>query len=86
MKDLDRGLLIVSPQQGFGNRMRALSSAIVLAQQTGRRLAHCWIACDPVKNAPDFVNRLKLFGFEHFFEFSEFMPPVNPSIHVDEVF
>ena len=34
--------LVISPQAGLGNRLRALSSAIVLARQTGRRLLHAW--------------------------------------------
>lgn len=79
-------LLIVSPQQGFGNRLRALNSAILLAQQTGRRLAHCWMATDPVEYAADFINRLRIFGFEHFFEFTESLPPVTPTVSIDEVY
>jgi glycosyltransferase involved in cell wall biosynthesis len=42
-----KGYLIISPQAGFGNRIRALSAGIIAAKQTGRMPLHCWIGKSP---------------------------------------
>lgn len=70
-------LLIISPQAGLGNRLRAVAAAMVLARQTGRRCLHCWSpgeANDPRPN----VNALQRTGFEDLFEPCPALPAATP--------
>ena len=60
-------MLIISPQAGLGNRLRAIAAAMVLARQTGRRCLHCWTPCEPNDPRPN-VNALQQIGFGSLFE------------------
>jgi len=49
--------LIISPHAGFGNRLRAVCSGIVLAQQLGRTPVHAWL--------PEREEDVRLHPVEH---------------------
>lgn len=65
--------LIISPQAGFGNRLRAISSAIVLAKQCGRKIYHAWAPMTPNENRSMIVPFQK-YGYGGFFEQNENLP------------
>jgi hypothetical protein len=74
---LTERLLIISPQAGLGNRLRAMAAAMVLARQTGRRCLHWWVptlANDPRPN----VKALQQIGFDALFEPCAALPPARP--------
>lgn len=60
-------MLIISPQAGLGNRLRAIAAAMVLARQTGRRCLHAWVPREPNDPRPN-VSALQAIGFEALFE------------------
>jgi len=68
--------LIISPQSGLGNRLRAMAAAIIIAEQTNRRLYHAWTPSTPTDARPH-VAPLQNLGFEHFFKFSEHIRPAD---------
>lgn len=53
--------LVISPQAGFGNRLRALSTGIMLAELTGRAPFHFWTP-DPARSHLPHVNDMKDMG------------------------
>lgn len=65
--------LIISPQSGFGNRLRAISSAIVLAKQCGRKIYHAWAPMTPNENRP-LIAPLQKYGYGGFFEQNDNIP------------
>jgi hypothetical protein len=79
--------LIISPQAGFGNRLRALCSARVFGALTGRQVFHYWVR-DDEKSHVGHVNDMKDIDPSHLFDlriplyqgdsalvcFSEWMP------------
>jgi hypothetical protein len=73
----ERGLsercLIISPQAGLGNRLRAMAAAVVLARQTGRRLLHAWAPMAPDDGRP-LVAPLQQRGYAGLFEASADLP------------
>lgn len=58
--------LIISPQAGFGNRMRSLVSAKILADYLDRELYHYWVLDERMGNIPH-VNEMKLITPDYFF-------------------
>lgn len=70
-------MLIISPQAGLGNRLRAIAAAMVLARQTGRRCLHCWTPADATDPRPN-VNALQRIGLEELFEPSAALPLASP--------
>ncbi len=50
--------LIISPQAGFGNRLRALCSAKVYGTLLGRQVFHYWVM-DPERSRVSHVNDMK---------------------------
>ncbi len=69
--------LIISPQAGLENRLRAIAAAMVLARQTGRRCLHWWtptLANDPRPN----VNALQQIGLAALFEPCTALPLATP--------
>lgn len=77
--------LIISPQAGLGNRLRAINSALILAEKSQRQLLHCWLPARP-SHSQGHVNILQQCAFEEFFAPSSFISPAAKSIHVDEVY
>ena len=83
--------LIISPQAGLGNRLRAMCSAKVLGDLLGREVYHHWVP-DPVLSHLDIehVNWMKRIDPSYMFDFgipkwtggapsicfSEFNPPI----------
>lgn len=64
---MDR-ILIISPQSGFGNRIRVISSGILLAQKTGRIPYLLWPTTDiKPKLIQDFMN-MNYRNWESYFE------------------
>ena len=49
----DHPLLVITPTEGLGNRMRALVSAVHLAKLTGRRLSIAWSEMALMSSPPD---------------------------------
>lgn len=59
--------LIISPQAGFGNRMRALCSGILLGKFLNREVYHYWVSDFPNSNI-GYINELKSINFDYIFE------------------
>jgi hypothetical protein len=76
------GTLVISPQAGLGNRLRALSSAIVLARQLGREIRHAWHPVAPNDPRPH-VAALQSHGLHSFFVPGATLPGVAPGQHID---
>lgn len=74
--------LIISPQAGFGNRLRALCSAKLLGLLTGREVYHFWIK-DSALSIVDHVNYMKETDPTHFFDIKI---PLFEGTHVDVCF
>jgi hypothetical protein len=76
--------LIVSPQAGLANRLRAINSALILAEISERRLLHCW---HPIRPGHDqvHVNLMQQCGFEEFFLANEYISAASKDGKVDEV-
>jgi len=60
-------VLIISPQAGFGNRLRALCSAKILGEITGREVFHYWIE-DEISSKLDHVNEMKSIDPTYLFD------------------
>jgi len=75
--------IIISPQGGLGNRLRAMNSALIAAEELGYRIKHAWHSSEPNHNV-DFINRLKHFSFSHFFE-EDFITPAGKSQEINSV-
>lgn len=72
-------LLVVAPQAGFGNRMRALCSGIVLARYLQREVRHLWL---PEENATQLspfphVAAIQNTSFESLFQATPLLPRAN---------
>ena len=78
--------LIVSPQQGFGNRLRALNSAYIIAKLTSRSLYHCWVGSGVVMWQGEMVNRLNATCLEDYFIVEGMSSCLSGSFEVDEVY
>ena len=78
--------LLVSPQQGFGNRLRALNSACIIAKITNRRLYHCWVGGEIVKGQIEMINRLNATSLEDYFLVSGVSSCLSRDFDVDEVY
>jgi len=70
--------LIISPQAGLCNRLRALCSGILVAKQTGRIPLHCWYPESGTSNIPN-VQEIKKLGFSDFFEPTEKLKLTTPN-------
>jgi len=61
--------LIISPQAGFGNRIRALCAGILVAKQTGRIPLHCWEAgSSNNKDDASHLKDIKKLSYSDYFE------------------
>ena len=76
--------LIVSPQAGLANRLRAINSALILAEISERRLLHCWHPIRP-GHGQVHVNLMQQCGFEEFFLANEYISAASKDDKVDEV-
>lgn len=76
--------LIVSPQAGLANRLRAINSALILAEISERRLLHCWHPIRP-GHGQAHINLMQQCGFEEFFLASEYISAASKDDKVDEV-
>lgn len=72
-KSAQREHLIVSPQADLGNRLRAISAALVLADKTDRKCLHCWRP-GPQYDSREHVRELQSLGFEDLFEPTSVVP------------
>lgn len=68
--------LIISPQAGFGNRMRSLVSAKILGDYLNRKVYHYWVLDDRIGNTSH-VNEMKAITPEYFFNLN--IPVYNKS-------
>jgi len=59
--------LIISPQAGFANRLRAIASAKIIADLCGRELFHYWVE-DEVKSGLAHVNEVKSITPSYIFD------------------
>jgi hypothetical protein len=59
--------LIVSPQSGFGNRLRALCSAKVFGDRLGRKVLHYWVE-DPHMAHLSHINDMKRITPSYIFD------------------
>ena len=75
--------IIISPQGGLGNRLRAVNSALIAAEELGYQIKHAWHSSEPNHNV-DFINRLKHFSFSHFFE-ENFILPADKNQEINSV-
>ena len=68
--------IIISPQAGFANRLRALNSAILAATESSRNLYHYWLPCQP-NHRERHINWIKQTSLDHFFECEDILstPP-----------
>ncbi|MBD1372928.1 hypothetical protein IC620_11225 [Hazenella sp. IB182357] len=83
---IEKGKLILSPQAGFGNRMRMLCSGIVLAEVLGREPLYYWPGGEASRsNTLDHIRAMREEGFHAFFLLNQgFMPiDLNPSVKID---
>ena len=76
--------LIISPQAGLANRLRAINSALILAEISERRLLHCWHPIRP-GHGQAHVNLIQQCGFEEFFLANEHISAASKGGTVDEV-
>ena len=60
-------VLILVPQAGFGNRIRAVASGVVLAQRLGRKFYLCWPSIRPFDSRAN-VAEMQRVGWEGLFE------------------
>lgn len=76
--------LIISPQAGLANRLRAINSALILAEISERRLLHCW---HPMRSSHGqaHVSLVQQCGFEEFFLANEYISAASKDSKVDEV-
>lgn len=78
--------LIISPQGGLGNRLRAVNSALIIAEKTRRKLLHSWL---PIRNAiqgPEHVSLLQRCEFDDFFAPNSTIVAARPDMTIDEVY
>ena len=64
--------LVISPQGGLGNRLRAVAAAVLVARQLGRQAQHAWIKEDPavisrLENAPH-LFQIRASSWTDYFE------------------
>jgi hypothetical protein len=59
--------LIISPQAGFANRLRALCSAKIIGDMLGRKVYHYWVE-DEIKSGLEHVNQMKSISMESIFD------------------
>jgi hypothetical protein len=59
--------LIISPQAGFANRLRALCSAKIIGDILGRKVYHYWVE-DEIKSGIEHVNQMKSISMENIFD------------------
>lgn len=78
-------VLIISPQAGFGNRIRAINSAIQLAVQTGRTPLLYWdnTTPSPPQEWRAHVRALHAQGFHSLFPTSKLLPVIPATLHHD---
>jgi hypothetical protein len=60
-------ILIIVPNAGFGNRIRAVASGILLANKLGRTPYLCWPQVQPYDRRAN-VREMQILGWEGFFE------------------
>jgi hypothetical protein len=72
-------ILIISPQAGMGNRFRALSGAMLLGEQLGRKVYHAWFPTKVNDERPS-VAALQAVGFDKFFVQTSVLPLANNKI------
>jgi len=68
--------IIISPQAGFANRLRALNSALIAADESSRNLYHYWLPSQP-NHRERHINWIKQTALDHFFECTE-IQSANP--------
>ena len=64
--------IIIAPQAGFANRLRALNSAILTAAESSRNLYHYWKPCQ-ANHSESHINWIKYTSLDHFFECEEIL-------------
>jgi hypothetical protein len=78
-----QNVVVVSPTAGFGNRLRAMCAAAIIAKNHKMKLTHCWDGgaydCGNAYNIP----KTQLYhdrGFEFFFK-RDYIPRYDPEMH-----
>lgn len=66
-------VLIISPHGGLGNRLRSICNAIIISQQTGRKVYHTWIPLE-VEHHTQHVKDAQLAGWKGYFKDSKDIP------------
>jgi hypothetical protein len=72
-------ILIISPQAGFSNRIRAICSAIVLGKYLNRKVYHAWLKEEDVRYISHIedVREIQQFSFGDIFEENNIEPFYN---------
>jgi hypothetical protein len=78
--------LIISPQAGMCNRFRALCSAVLYGQLTGRRVYHNWVPQKVCSNQAQHIRGVSLVSVDYFFETNIPFISVDEETPIDEVF
>lgn len=66
--ETNRRVLILSPEAGFGNRVRAIAAGIILAKKTKREFEHYWIGSNNSNSDYAHVADSQRLGWTDYFE------------------
>ncbi len=80
--------LIVSPQAGMCNRFRAICSALLLGELSGRKVYHNWTREPAHPNDIQIIRNMRAASFDDFFEPTDAIPYIAVETHstIDAVF
>lgn len=85
MTDPVRRSLVIAPQAGLGNRLRAISAAMVLARQLDRDIFHAWFPVTP-NDSRAHVAALQRYGYGKYFAPNDALPRVDRKLPIDLCF
>ncbi len=80
--NLNEKILIISPQAGYGNRTRAICSAMVLGKYLNRKVYHAWIKGDNNYSHVQNVRDMQNISFENIFK-PGFIEKIPFDINID---
>ena len=83
-RNISSRYLIISPQAGFGNRIRALCAGILLAKQINRIPVHAWIP-DSIESQYTHLNDIKKRTLGDYFVQNNKLPMISENTKIDLV-
>jgi len=63
----NKNILLISPNGGFGNRIRAVCGACIMAEKMDMQIAHCWDGSNYICAFPH-IQKIHNRGFSYFFK------------------